>query len=225
MAKSIAQHQARTLRREGESIKVIARSLGVSKSSVSIWCSDIRLTREQMHRLEQRMVLKGSYEARIKGGRIQHERRQAQIVELKKIGQGLVKDVDTKALFYLGAGLYWGEGVKKKRVAFCNSDPSTIHIIIKWFRLLWGVRRERLTCSVLINKLHEKRVSEVEHYWSKKLRIPLNQFRKTILIKTVNKKTYENFANHYGTLMVIIRESGDLIHQINGLLEKIGKKI
>ena len=47
--------EARTLRREqGQSIKEIARAVGVSTSSVSHWVRDIELTEEQIEALRAR---------------------------------------------------------------------------------------------------------------------------------------------------------------------------
>jgi transposase-like protein len=47
--------EARRIRRqEGESIKVIARRLGVAPSSVSVWVRDIELTAEQHQALLRR---------------------------------------------------------------------------------------------------------------------------------------------------------------------------
>ena len=53
MAKSKQMLQARQLRKEGESIKVIAKKLSVSVSSVSVWCRDIELSKEQIESLKK----------------------------------------------------------------------------------------------------------------------------------------------------------------------------
>ncbi|MCF7865381.1 MAG: helix-turn-helix domain-containing protein [Candidatus Pacebacteria bacterium] len=47
MAKFEQKMQARSLREKGMSIKSIAKQLGVSVSSVSLWCRDIILSKEQ----------------------------------------------------------------------------------------------------------------------------------------------------------------------------------
>lgn len=54
MAKFKEMVQVRELRRNGESIGVIARKLDVSKSTVSYWCSDIGLSEEQIRKLAAR---------------------------------------------------------------------------------------------------------------------------------------------------------------------------
>lgn len=54
MAKFKEKIQARELRRNGESIGGIGRKLGVAKSTVSLWCSDIGLSEEQIRKLASR---------------------------------------------------------------------------------------------------------------------------------------------------------------------------
>ncbi|MCS7263556.1 MAG: helix-turn-helix domain-containing protein [Armatimonadetes bacterium] len=54
MAKLAERQQARLLRKQGWSIKTIAKNLGVSRSSVSLWVRDIALTVEQREFIESR---------------------------------------------------------------------------------------------------------------------------------------------------------------------------
>jgi len=56
MAKSKERNRAIELRKKGESIKVIAKKIGVSKSSTSIWCRDIILSPMQIQKLHESMV-------------------------------------------------------------------------------------------------------------------------------------------------------------------------
>ena len=53
MAKSKEKLHARQLRKKGLSIKNIAQKLSVSPGSVSIWCSDIVLTKDQIKKAEK----------------------------------------------------------------------------------------------------------------------------------------------------------------------------
>ena len=54
MAKSGLKIKARELRSGGESIKVIAKTLSVSPSTVSYWCKDVKLSDGQIRELERR---------------------------------------------------------------------------------------------------------------------------------------------------------------------------
>ncbi|MDD5146441.1 MAG: hypothetical protein PHN39_01710 [Candidatus Pacebacteria bacterium] len=225
MAKFQEKIKARELRQQGESINQIANQLKVSKSSASIWCKDITLTKEQMARLQERMVNKSSYEGRMKGARIQHERRLIEVDNLRREGKKLVDHFSKHDFLLAGAGLYWGEGSKYGRARIVNSDPNLIKFIVEWFKDVWGVQSEYFTLQVAINIIHKDRIRQVEEYWSNFLSIPLNQFTKSSLIKAKNKKVYKNFDNYYGTLTVTVQKGTNLTHKILGLVEKIRKSV
>jgi len=223
MAKSKEKNKALELRQKGESIKDIARKLKVAKSTVSLWCRDIKLTPDQIQRLHEKM-LKGSYKGRLKGARIQYKRRLKKISELQKQGISRIGSLSDRDFLVVGAALYWGEGQKKgQEVRVSNSDPKIIKLMIHWFKKVWKIDNKRFTFRIGINKIHENRIEEVEEYWSRITRIPRSQFIKTTLIKTKNKKNYKNFPTHYGTLTLRIKKPAALHHQIMGLIEGIGK--
>lgn len=223
MAKSKERNKARELRLQGESIKEIAKKLKVSKGSISIWCRDIELTSQQIEKLQKRM-LAGSYKGRLKGARIQLQRRLKKIASLQKEGTKLLGSLSRRDLFLIGTGLYWGEGNKQRRARITNSDPEIIKFAINWFRYIWKIPKNHFTLQVLINKIHRRRVSEVEKYWSRITGLPKSQFTKTTLIKAKNRKFYKNFKTHYGTLVISIRRSGELRHKIMGLISNIIKR-
>jgi DNA-binding transcriptional regulator YiaG len=59
MAKSLKKLRAVSLRKKGTSVGDIARMLGVSKSTASIWCQGIALTDKQKDRLVQKVIKAG----------------------------------------------------------------------------------------------------------------------------------------------------------------------
>jgi len=224
MAKSKEKNQALVLRQGGESIKEIAKRLKVAKSTVSLWCRDIELTPEQIQRLHERMVSR-SYTGRLKGARIQYERRIKRIKDLKRRGLNRLGKLSGRDFLVAGAALYWGEGSKFGReVRFSNSDPEMIKFMTIWFKKIWKIDPKRFTLHVGINEIHRNRVEEVENYWSKLTKIPKEQFIKTTLIKVKNKKAYKNFPVYYGTLTIRIKKPAELHHQIIGLIEGMSRK-
>lgn len=125
MAKFQKRIKARQLRRKGESVKEIAQKLKVAKGTASIWCRDIELTPRQIQNLHKRMVI-GGYKGRLKGARLQKERKEQKIKYYLIEG---IKDIGklNKRVFIAGLSLYWGEGSKKGvGVRFYNSNPSII---------------------------------------------------------------------------------------------------
>jgi len=144
-----------------------------------------------------------------------------QINRLRKEGSLLIDQLSKRDLLLVGIGLYWGEGTKNNRARITNSDPEMIKFAIKWFKYIWNIPKDSFSCHILINEIHRNRVSEVENYWSEVTQIPKSQFTKTVLIKARNKKKYDNFNKHFGTLVLSIRKGTDLRHKIEGLISKI----
>ena len=178
------------------------------------------MTLPQLKKLEKRRI-KGGYKGRLKGARRQLEKRLARTKRLRKEGSKLINKLSKRDLLLIGTGLYWGEGTKNNRARITNSDPEIIKFMLKWFESVWGVSKDRFSCQVLINEIHRRRVSEVENYWSTLTGIPKSQFTKTTLIKTKNKKKYDNFRIHFGTLVVTVRRGTNLRHKIEGVISKI----
>jgi transcriptional regulator with XRE-family HTH domain len=219
MAKSKERNKALGLRKKGASIKEIAKKLKIAKSTISLWCRDIELTPEQIQHLHERMI-RGGYKGCLKGARIQYERRLEREKELKQQGLNMIDRMSARDFLIAGVALYWGEGQKKGReVRISNSDPEIIKFMLRWFKVIWGVSNNEITLSVLINKIHKKRVKEVENYWSRITKIPKERFVKTVLIKAKNKKIYNNFSTYYGTLTIRLKNPTNLHHRIIGMIE------
>lgn len=225
MAKSKEQIKARNLRKKGASIRDISKRLKVSRGSASLWCRDIVLTEKQIKKLHGQMV-KGGYSGRLKGAHIQKESKRQKIRYYTEKGKHDIQQIKKRELFIAGLALYWGEGSKKDpRVRFYNSDPVIIRFIMKWFREILNVAEGRFIIYVTINRVHKERLNDVNKYWSKKTNIPIGQFRRPILIKAKNKKIYENYFQHYGTLCIRITKSSGLFYQIMGWLNALGETV
>lgn len=224
MAKSELKLIARKMRAKGESVKEIARKLGVAKSTVSLWVRDIILSVEQIENLRQRSI-RGLERAALMGALIQKERRLNLIKEFKKRGASTIGKLNDREFLIAGLALYWAEGSKTKRsVRVCNSDPRLICIMIEWFRKTLGARMQDMKAAVGINEIHREREEIVKKFWSDITGIPLVQFRKTSFKKAKNHKVYENFNDHYGTLMVEVLKSARFYYKIMGLIEAMARQ-
>ena len=202
MAKSKEQIKARILRKKGVSIRDISKRLKVSRGSASLWCHDVVLTKKQIEKLHQQMV-KGGYSGRLKGAHIQKENKQQKIRYYFEKGKQDIRQIKKQELLIAGLALYWGEGSKKDpRVRFSNSDPVIIKFVMRWFREILNVAEGRFIMRIMINRIHKERLNDVNMHWSKETGIPIEQFRKSILIKSKNEKIYENHFHHYGTLCI-----------------------
>lgn len=215
--------QVRKLRREGFSIGNIAKKVGVAKSTASLWCRDISLTDEQIYNLAKRE----SGGSRLGALRASENRRRERMSRLGRfMGKGalMVGELNKRDIFLVGAALYWAEGDKKqRRVGFCNSDPKMINLWLSWLKLCLGVPEQDFKCVIGINDVHKYRIGDVEKYWSKTTGIKLSQFGKPSYKHVKNKKVYENFEDHFGTLMVRIKRSTNLNYRILGMIEALGR--
>lgn len=219
MAKFELKIKARELRRKGISVNKIAKKLKVSKGTASIWVRDIILSISQLEKLRQSEI-RGSELGRLKSALMQKEKRLRKIEENKKLGIKELKNMTHREFFIAGLALYWGEGTKKgQEISFCNSDPKMITLFINWITRFYAVKKEEIYFRVAVNELHEKREQVIREYWAKELNISLDQFRKTTFKRVKNKKVYENFNDHYGTMLAKIRQPSRIYYKILGQIE------
>lgn len=101
--------KTRGLRKKGKSVREIAQLLNVSKSSVSIWTRDIKLTKKQELDLIKR---NSTNPGRFNGGRANRTK----FLEIRKKYQeeGRIESKKQIGLFMAGCALYWGKDLKQK---------------------------------------------------------------------------------------------------------------
>lgn len=223
MAKSAQRLEARKLRQTGLSINIIAKRLDVSKGSVCLWCSDINLTQKQ-----KEILIKHSRDAgekgRLLGAQANKEERIKRQQNFAQEGINEIGVLSKRELFLVGVALYWSEGSKKnRRVVLANSDPEMICLFIQWLKECLNIGTESIYCTVSINQDHKIRIKEVENYWSIITGIPRSSFTKPSYKKVKNKKIYDNFNEHFGTLFLKLRKSTNSCYKILGNIEGLKK--
>jgi transposase-like protein len=214
MAKSEEKLQALKLRRAGESIKEIAKKLGVSRSSASLWVRDIELTAEQREYLQTRQIASG-HRGRMMGTEMNRNKRLQRIEDAKEYAKLDIPTLSKQDLFFVGLGLYWGEGVKSNSgsLAISNSDPRVIALIMHWFSSCFGVERDRFMPRIFISDTHRDREEDIINFWIQRLGIPRTQFKKTVFLDK-GKKLYENRYVYYGVMALGVAKGGDIRHRI-----------
>jgi len=223
MANIILLEKVQGLRRQGVGINEIAMRLNVSKSTVSYWCKNISLTKSQISRLKEKQKTSG-----VRGLLIFFEKKRKQrlmnVRQLMSQGASDVGQIAKRELLLIGLALYWGEGYKRgnDEVGFTNSDSRIIKLIIRWFKVCYGINSKDFILRVSINELHKNRGKEVLEYWSKETDLPMSQFTKISFIKTKSKKIYSNLDEHFGTLRIKVRRGTNLKRRILGSLEALG---
>ena len=224
MAKTLERDKAQSMRRNGISITKIANAIDVSKSTVSYWCRDIVLNKQQLARLLS--ISKHAGQASLI--RIAETRRTERIKATKNASQKGAKDVGNltqRDIFMIGLALYWGEGYKSgnEECGFTNSDPNIIRVYIHWLMSIYKIKRDDLILRVSINKIHQHRKQSVLAFWSRTTNIPLSQFTATSFIQSRVEKHYTNTKLHYGTLRIKVRRGSMLRRRILGSLAYIAE--
>jgi len=219
MAKFKEKLEARRLRKQGESIKVIAKKLQVSPSSVSYWCRDVKLSPTQIKMLEKR-ARDPHYGRRLEYALAQQRKRIEKTKKLKKQGRKDIGNLNKRELFLVGAALYWAEGFKKdSQAGFASSDPDMIRLFLRWLNKCCGYQTKDLILRVTVNISHEYRIQEIQNYWSKITNVPNGDFRKPFYQKVKWKKVYENPNEYFGVLRIRVRKSTDFLRKIHGWIE------
>lgn len=223
MAKPELRKKARLLRRRGLGIKTIAYKLGVSSSTVNLWCRDIKLTPQQKKELDRRA--RDPYYGRRKDNILRQRQKKLDAIEsLKQIGIQEIGKLSKRELFLAGVALYWAEGFKKdKRLGFANSDPAMIRLFLKWLINSCKVPKDSIRLRVGLNISHKKRINVVQKHWSEVTNIPLAQFQKPYFQKFTWKKEFPNPQEYFGVLRIRANKQLPLFRKIHGLIEGLKK--
>jgi hypothetical protein len=159
------QEQARALRAQSRTLADIAKILGVSKSSVSLWVRDVPFTPSPRRRGPQRRR------------QPLREQKLREIEELNRAGRERIGVLSDEAHFVAGVALYAGEGSKTDgEVRFSNSDPKMVRFFCAWFRRFFNIDETRMRGRLYLH--HGLDLSAAEAFWSSLASIPTTQFHK-----------------------------------------------
>lgn len=193
--------QAVDLRKKGYSYNIISHKLDVNKSTLSNWLNKVPYT-------PNKEVIKRIGLARLKSASFKHKQKLKQITEMKALAEREVGKVSERDLWFLGIGLYLGEGAKSyENISFSNSDPSTIKVIIKWFKKNCHIKNRNLKAYIHIYPDND--INKTISYWSKITGIPKKNFAKPIIDKRNNKRRSKRRSLPYGTIDVRVKSLGD----------------
>lgn len=170
------------LRKKGFSYREIVSKVGVSKSSVSLWLQDSPLTEQE------KRLLKTRSDSNISRGRIRaagslRAAREVRDRATFETARDEFKKFYKENLFQVGLALYWAEGSKRNSyLAFANSDPGMVNIMLKWITLYLKIKRTDIYARLYLHKPYAD--EKCEEFWSKKINIPLLNFKKTVCKST-----------------------------------------
>jgi transcriptional regulator with XRE-family HTH domain len=210
---------ARRLRRqEGAAITEIARRVGVSKSSVSLWVRDIELTEQQRQAL---LECNPAYNRQHSGWTKVAERRRAERVANQEEGRRRARMGDGR--FVAGCMLYWAEGAKgRNQLQFCNSDPAMVRYFVDFLRECFGLSGDEITARCYLYADHLSEQTRIEQYWLDALALPHESLRRSIVnvySKYSKRKRIGNLP--YGTCRVAVSKTW-VTQTVFGGIQEIG---
>lgn len=170
-----AKKEARRLREKcGWSLNRISKKLNVSKSSVSLWVRDIKLSPKQKAELGYN-ISKGSNKKHYQ--KIRDEYRE----------MGRLKVLEEGEDYKLGCLLYWAEGSKGRTVVdFTNRDPIMMKMFIAFLRNYFDCSNEDFTIHINAYLTNGLGVDDITKYWLDILGL-----------QTENVRAFTNRAKYY----------------------------
>ena len=158
------QEKARLMRAESRTLQDIATTLGVSKSSVSLWVRDVPF-------------VPGPRQPSInRRPHPQHLAKIAQIEECNRLGIERVGVLSEDAFLMAGIALYAGEGSKTgNKVNFANTDAAMVAFYCAWLRRFFQIDESRLRVTVYLHEGLD--LDAAEGHWSDITGVPRVQFR------------------------------------------------
>ena len=178
-----------SLRMEGKTYSEILSLLEkpVAKSTVSLWCREIKLTPEQKQKIEK-FSFEKLEKSRKKAHEVIRQKRQRYLSGLFEKNRSLINVLDDKeGAKTVLAALYLAEGKKHAgHMMFGNSDPLIISLFLKLLRFCYDLDESKFRCTLQCRA--DQNTLELEGYWQKITKIPKTQFYKAqIDPRTVGK--------------------------------------
>ena len=199
------------LRRLGLTYGEIRELIPVPKGTLSYWCREIELTKEQTEAIKLRTGSRMGVPVDTQW------RRRDEIAQIRASARRFaVRHLDD-AFFIGGAVLYWGEGSKTRNdFALSNSDPAALRMFVEWVRHYL----DRDAVFVLSMHLHEGNDEiAARRYWSQATGLNDAEFTKTF-IKPKGTGHRKNHLEH-GVCRVRVRNGGDSWNAVMAWIEAV----
>jgi hypothetical protein len=214
---------AQKLRKKGKSYSEIMAVIPVAKSTLSVWFSEVALTKRQKKTLSDR-----SLAAAQRGAERKKKQRIESTIIIKNTARMEIGSLTRREMLLVGAALYWAEGSKEKEgrygvgVIFANSDPSMVLFFLRWLETIVGVAAERIDFELYVHEAARFRLHEIRDFWVKALRVKAEKLQ-TVYFKrgqvlTNRKNTGKEY---YGLVRIRVRRSTDLNRRIMGWVDGI----
>lgn len=226
MALKSQRSKAILLRRQGMTYGAIKKRLRVAKSTLSEWLRDVPLSQDQMALLVANKKM--SREVAIEKTRIvKSQKRQYRLSMIYDQERKRLLPLDQRTLEIAGLFLYWGEGNKSTQgsVIVNNTDPLVVKFYLYWLIKVLEVSKERVRVGLQLYTDMDKK--KEMNYWSTMLHLPLSQFQKPYIKKSLRTSVDHKGYGHgtCGLAISNVRLKERIIMGIRALAEYYAEKI
>ena len=197
------------LRKSGHSYRDIEKLTQTSKSTISNYCKNVKLTKIQTQQLVKNKN-NGLIKASLLGAKSNKDKRITQEKQLLKEGMDQVGRLSKRDKFIIGVALYQGEGSKTNNaVEFTNSNPETIKFMVDWLYSFCHIDLSKLKFSLwLHDNLSEAKAIK---FWCDLLKIKPSQFGKTYFAKNKpNSPKIRKNIHQFGIIKIRFYNSAKL---------------
>ena len=187
-------------RKKGYSYNMIKAKMGLSKSTLSGWLRGVSFT-------PNKQVLERIGEAKLKSARSKNQRMVEDVRAMRELAKDEIGVLTKRDLWFLGIGLYLGEGTKMNEVVrISNSDPGVIKIALRWFREICGLGDKNF--RLILYSYPDIDIDWAIKYWSKITGLSKKQFAKTQIDTRDDKLKKKKNKLPYGTLHIRVKSYG-----------------
>jgi hypothetical protein len=174
------KNRAIDLRKDGKSVRYIAKLLSVSIGSISSWVRHVKLTEEQKLKLTLNKDI-------ISGNKAWQEKRRIDREKYFKEGYDKSKENDYRHSYC--CALYSGEGSKtgNSSMYFGNCNNKILKIFIGFLRDYFNVPNEKISINITCKLYNGISVDDIHDYWLKELELDVSCIRKHTIRDNVSK--------------------------------------
>ena len=215
MKKNNPKDFAIELRKGGYSYSEIKKFCPVSKSTLSYWFRDIKLSEPQLKRLKKKRI-----EGAQKGTRVKILKTAKAIEEIQRSSAKDIGNISKRELWLMGVVLYWRERLLnkndndlKKGIRFTSSDPHLIKLFLKWLGDAGGIKNEEISFDIYIGKDNKDLLDEAVNYWASITGFLKSNFSRYYVLKKSKRSL----------LRIRVKASSMLARQISGWVNGVLK--
>jgi hypothetical protein len=214
--KAAEREHARALRRDlGLPVKEIARRVGVSVSSVSLWVRDVPLSAEQEAALDARNPARNAQRSGTQNSSLRRR-------EARRVAQQHGRELARRDApgFVAGCMLYWAEGAKNRNnVILCNADVDLLHTFLRFLRTHFDVPDDKVAFTVNCFLGNGLTLPEIETWWLQRLGLPATCLRQAAVNRASSASKRKRRTLVYGTGRLVVH-STFIVQSIYGAIQE-----